>query len=160
VHPNTINGHDAKWFQDQARQYQAKGQVHNAWFYYLEARDLMVPLKFMSTLATDKLYDEAQKATPPDLPGKTPLTLSSAAKNYKVTDMFPVVVGDQLNLVAKYETADVSNTGQTFQENIAVMKALLAKYSELRDAFDGMVARAVAPSGQDYGTMMPMKSLK
>ncbi|MBA3914656.1 MAG: hypothetical protein H0X25_12585 [Acidobacteriales bacterium] len=160
VHPNTLNGHDAKWFQDQAHQYQAKGQLHNAWFYYLEARDLLLPLKFMSTLATDRLYDEAQKATPPDLPSKSPLMLASGAKTYKVTDMFPIVVGDQFNLVIKYAVPDVANTGQAFQDNIAVMKALLAKYPELHDAFDGMVARAVAPSGQDYGTMMPIKSLK
>jgi len=45
-----------------------KGQAHNAWFYYLEARSLISPLPFMSTAITDKLYDESQKAQPTDLP--------------------------------------------------------------------------------------------
>jgi hypothetical protein len=62
--------------------------------------------------------------------------------------------------VARYQTADVSNTGQAFQDNIAVMKALIQKFPELREAFDGIVARAVEPSGRDYGTMMPTKDIK
>ena len=40
------------------------------------------------------------------------------------------------------------------------MKALLAKYPELRIAFAAMVARAVDPSGRDYGTMLAMKEIK
>jgi len=41
-----------------------------------------------------------------------------------------------------------------------VIKALVAKYPELRDAFAGVVARAVDPSGRDYGTLLPMKDIK
>jgi hypothetical protein len=40
------------------------------------------------------------------------------------------------------------------------MKALLVKYPEFRDAFDGIVARAVEPSGRDYGSLLPMKDIK
>ena len=43
---------------------------------------------------------------------------------------------------------------------MAVMKALVLKFPELRDAFDGIVARAVEPSGKDYGALMHMKDLK
>jgi hypothetical protein len=43
---------------------------------------------------------------------------------------------------------------------MAVMKALITKYPEFRDAFDGIVARGVESSARDYGTMMPMKDLK
>ena len=39
-------------------------------------------------------------------------------------------------------------------------KALVAKYPEYRDAFAGIVARAVEPSGRDYGSLMPMKEIK
>ena len=34
------------------------------------------------------------------------------------------------------------------------------KYPEFRDAFDGVVARAVEPSGRDYGSLLPMKDIK
>ena len=40
------------------------------------------------------------------------------------------------------------------------MKAVVAKYPELRDAFAGIVVRAVELSGRDYGSMLPMKDIK
>jgi hypothetical protein len=155
--PAQISGHDGNWFAQQARTYKTKGQTRNAWFYYLEARELLVPVSFMYTQLTDKLYDEMQTVKPADLP---PADLSSAGKTYKLLDLFPVVVGNDLDLVVKYQSADISNTGQTFQDNMAVMKALLAKYPEFREAFGGIVARAVEPSGRDYGSLMAMKDLK
>jgi len=155
--PAQISGHDGNWFAQQARTYKTKGQTRNAWFYYLEARELLVPVSFMYTQLTDKLYDEMQTVKPADLP---PADLSSAGKTYKLLDLFPVVVGNDLDLVVKYQSADISNTGQTFQDNMALMKALLAKYPEFREAFGGIVARAVEPSGRDYGSLMAMKDLK
>ena len=138
-----------------------KNQNHDAWLYYLEARDLLVPVSFMYTQVTDKLGDEAEAVKPADLPGggKT-VDLAAAGKTYHLIALFPVVVGHDLDLVAKYQSPDVSNTTQTFQDNTAVMKALVAKYPELRDAFDGIVARAVEPSGRDYGSLLPMKDIK
>jgi len=155
--PAQISGHDGNWFAQQARTYKSKGQTRNAWFYYLEARELLVPVSFMYTQLTDKLYDEMQSVKPSDLP---PADLAAGGKAYKLIDLFPVVVGNDLDLVVKYQSADVSNTGQTFQANISVMKALLAKYPEFREAFGGIVARAVEPSGRDYGSLMAMKDIK
>jgi hypothetical protein len=156
-----VKGHDGKWFADQARAYKAKGQNHNAWFYYLQARQLMVPVPFMDTQATDKLDEEFQNVKPADLPGANTVDLAAAGKTYKLTALFPLAVGQDLDLIVKYQSADVSNTAKTFEDNAAVMKALVvAKYPELRDAFDGVVARAVEPSGRDYGSLMPMKDIK
>ncbi len=155
-----VSGHDGKWFLQKADEFKAKGQLHNAWFYYIEARDLMAPVPFMSTLATDKVYDLAQSARPSDLPGSSPVDLVAGAKTYKVTTFFPLVVGNDLELVVKYQSADVSNTTQAFQDNMAVTKALVSKYPEYREAFAGIVARAVESSGRDYGSLMPMKDIK
>jgi hypothetical protein len=156
-----IAGHDGIWFADRARAFKAKSENHNAWPYYLEARDLLVPVSFMYTQTTDKLADEAEAIKPADLPvdGKT-VDLSAAGKAYHLSALFPVVVKQDLYLVVKYQSPDVSNTSQTFQDNTAVMKALVAKYPEFRDAFEGIVARAVEPSGRDYGSMLPMKDIK
>lgn len=161
VKASQIAGHDGKWFADRAREFKSKGQLHNAWLYLLEARDLFVPVPFMSTMLTDKLYDEMQSVRPADLPGSgTHVDLSAGAKTHKLTAIFPETVGSDLGLVVKYQSADVSNTGLAFQDNIAVIKALVAKYPEYRDAFSGVVARAVEPSGRDYGTLLPMKEIK
>lgn len=156
-----VASHDAKWYIQQADQYKAKGEVHNAWLYYLEARELIAPVPFMSTLETDHLYDTIHSTQPKDIPadGNT-VDLAGNAKTYKLTQIFPVVVGNELDLVVKYQYPDVSNTAQTFHDNMAVMKALVAKYPEFRSAFVAVVARAVQPDGKDYGSLMPMKDIK
>ena len=154
-------GHDAAWFTQHARDFKAKAQNHNAWLYYREAIALSAPVDFVSTLATDQLYDEAQAAQPSDVPanGNT-VDISSGGKIYHLTDIFPLGVGNDLDLVVKYQAADVSNTARTFQENTAVIKAVVAKFPEFREAFAGVVARAVEPSGHDYGSLMAMKDVK
>lgn len=154
-------GHDGDWFNARAKDFQGKGQTHNAWLYSTEAISLAAPLPFMSTAATDKLYDDTQKLLPADFPseGKT-ADLPAGGTTYKLTAIFPEVVGNDLDLIVRYQASDISNTNKTYQNNVAVMKALLTKYPELRDAFVSVVARAVALNGQDYGTMLAMKDIK
>ncbi len=60
----------------------------------------------------------------------------------------------------KYQSANVANTNQAYQDNIAVMKALVSKYPEVKDAFAAVVARAVDSTGRDYGTLLAMKDIK
>lgn len=156
-----VNDHDASWFAQRAREFKAKGQNRNAWLYFREAITLTAAADFMSTLATDKLYDEAQSVQPSDFPvNGNIMDLSVAGTTYKLIAIFPLSVGGDLDLVVKYQTADVSNTVQTFQTNNALIKALVAKFPELRDAFSGVAARAVEPSGRDFGSMLPMKEIK
>jgi len=159
--PSQVAGHDGKWFWDRAREFKAKGQNRNAWFYYLEARDLLAPVPVMSTMATDKIYDESQPLQPADLPSSgSTVDLAAGGKTYKLTSAFPVGAGGDLDLVVKYAAANVSNTNQTYQENVAVINALVGKYPELRDGFTAIIARAVEPSGKDYGTMVAVKEIK
>ena len=152
-----IAGHDGNWFTERAREFKAKGQTRNAWFYYGEARELLVPVPFMATATTDRLYDEMQTVKPADM---APAELTAGLKTYKLIDLFPVPVATDFDLVVKYQCADVSDSGRTFQDNIAVMKALVARYPEFRDGFAGIVVRAVEPSGRDYGSMLAMKDIK
>ena len=154
-------GHDAAWFAQRARDFKTKGQNHNAWLYYREAIALSAPVDFMSTLATDKLYDETQAMQPSDVPanGNT-VDISAGGKIYHFTAIFPLAVGNDFDVVVKYQSADVSNSARAFQENTAVIKTLVAKFPEFRQAFAGVVARAVEPSGRDYGSLMAMKDIK
>jgi hypothetical protein len=156
-----IAGHDSNWYLTRAREYKTKGQAHNAWFYYEEARSLISPLPFMSTLATDNLYDESQNLQPTDIPsgGKT-TDLPAGAATYKVMAVFPQAVDKDLDLIVRYQSTNVANTNQAYQDNVAVMKAILQKWPELRDAFAGVVARAVDATGRDYGTLLAMKDIK
>jgi hypothetical protein len=160
LEPAQLAGHDSDWFLARAREYKAKGQMHNAWLFYIQARKLISPLPFLGTLATDKIADEAQSIQPADLPvGKT-VDLAAGTATYKLISMFPQVVGNDLDLIVKYQAADISNTNHAYQGNVAVIKAVATKYPEVRDAFAAIVARAVDPTGRDYGTLLAMKDIK
>ncbi len=158
---DSIGGHDGQWYLTKAREYKSKGQLHNAWLYYLTAWDLMAPVNFMSTPQLDKIAEEMQSARPGDLPSSgSPLNLAANGKTFKVTEMVAVPVEDNLDLRVRYEIADATNTGAAFQDNMAVSKAIVAKYPEVRDAFSAVIARAVDPGGHDYGSVLPMKDVK
>lgn len=157
IKSSQVSGHDSNWFATHARELKTKGENHAAWFYFQEARDLVVPVTFMSNITTDKLYDESQAMKPADLP---PADLTDSGNTYKTTSLFPLVVDNELYLVMKYQVPSVANTTTTYQQNMGAMKALLAKYPEYRTAFDGLIVRAVEPTGRDYGTMLHMKDIK
>ena len=161
VKSGQVGGHDGNWFINKAQEFKNKGQRHNAYFYYWEARELMAPVPFMGTSQLDKLYDASQQVAPADLPSNGPVDLVGAnGKTYKVTQIFPVNVGTDLDLVVKYQSNNVSDTAQAFSDNMAVMKGLVAKYPEYRDGFAAIVARAVDGSGRDYGSLLAMKDIK
>jgi hypothetical protein len=153
----------AGWFLTQARSYRAKGQLHNAYFYYLTARDLALPVAFMMTRPVEKLDSEALPIVPRDLPGENPLGLTTPnGRIYQITDIRPAPVGSALDLVIKYKAlADIKDTRTSFANNMEVLQLFVARYPEYRTAFAGLVARAVDPAtGNDYGTAMPMAELK
>ena len=156
--PARIAGHDAAWFAATAKQFQQKDQRHNAWLYFLAARRLASPLPFMSTLVTDKLYDSVRDTQSPDLPSDG-TTVNFAAAHYKLTNISAEDVSGDLDLVVRYEAADVSNTQKTYTQNSALIHALVAKFPEFRAAFAGVVARAVTPAGNDFGTLLKMKDI-
>jgi len=158
--PAEIGGHNADWFLTKAREYKSKGQNHDAWFYYLTAWDLMGPVDFMSTPKRDKVGDEMQSVRPADVPADHPLDLAAGGTTWKITRMFPERGNDGLVLVVKYQSPDVSNTQKTFDDNMAVIKAVVNKYPEYRDAFAAVVARAADPSGHEYASLLAMKDVK
>jgi hypothetical protein len=153
-------GHDSAWFAERARAFAAKGETHNAWYYFLEARNLATVVPFMSTRATDRMYDEAQKVAPADALDGVPKDLAGAEKNYKVKSAFAYGVAGQINLVVKFECADVSDAARSAAENQAVVRALVMKWPELRDGFAAVEARATDASGKDFGTLVMLKDLK
>ena len=66
----------------------------------------------------------------------------------------------KLDLVVKYQQADISDSSQTYQSNMAVIRGLASRLPELRGAFAAVVARAVTPAGQEYGTLLATEDIK
>ena len=161
----SLGEHDGKWFWEQARAYQVKGQSYNAWFYYGLARDLLRPLPFMTTADLVTFDDEQQKLAPPTgVPGKVPVELAAeGGQSFKVTQMFavpdPANPASGLDLVADYQASDVSDMQKAYRDNLAVIHALAARYPELLQGFTGLAARAVDPAGKSYGTLLQGKDL-
>jgi len=161
VRSSQLAGHDGEWYVTQARAFKAKGQNHNAYFYYLEGWELLAPVTFMSTTQLDSVADELNAVRPSDLPanGQT-VDLAANGKTYHLTQLFATAVGDALDLVVKYQVPSIADQNAAYQDNVSVMKGLLAKYPEFRDGFAAIVARAVEPGGTDYGTLLAMKDVK
>ena len=158
---DAIGGHDGQWYLNKAREYKAQGKTHAAWFYYLTAWDLTAPVNFVSTPQLDKIAEEMQSARPGDLPSESaPLNLSANGKVFKVTELTAVPVDNKLDIRVVYQNSNASNSGLAFQDNMAVIRAIVAKYPELRDAFDSVIARASDGSGHEYGSLLPMKEIK
>jgi hypothetical protein len=158
---NTLGGHDGQWFASKAREYKEKGELHNAWFYYLTAWDLMAPVDFVSTPALDKLSDALQATRPPDLPSSdSPMQLVAGGKTFKVTDLSAVPVGTDLYVRVQYDSAGAGTPAIASQDNASVIKALLTKYPEMREAFGGVAARATDGSGHEYVTLTAMKDIQ
>lgn len=159
--PSTIAGKTGLDYWKEARAAKTAGKQHTAYFDYIMADYLLRPTSLMTTNNLDKLAEEMQAATPNDLPVSGPITLQGAnGKGYQVTQVFPTPVDDKLDLVVKYSVPDVSDTTQAFQDNTAVIKSVVTKWPEVRDTFNAIVARATAPNGQDYGTLLEMKDIK
>ena len=101
-----------------------------------------------------------QQQRPPDLPlPQKPLNLAANNQTFPVIQLQPVPVADALYLLVRYNVPSIADRGQAFQNNMAVMKAITDRYPEYKDAFGGIVARAVDPSGQDYGSLMAMDKI-
>ena len=162
ISPQTVSGHDSAWFETQARSYHQSGANMSAYLYYWMAWKLAVPSEIEYTAARDKIADEMQAAKPANFPTQAaPLAIAANGKTYRVTTIFPEAVGSDLDIIVKYQAmTDISNTAAAFADNTAVIKAVLAQFPELRNAFGGVVARAVAPNGNDYGTLLAMKDVK
>ncbi len=158
--PTRLAGHDAAWFLQKARDFKARAETRNAWFYYLAAWDMTSPVDFMSTRELDRLVDEMAAVRPNDLPFSGPVDLAGSGKIYKVIYVSMVPVENELYLLVKYQSADVSNTQQAYADNMNVIKAVTTQYPEYRQGFAGVVARATEPSGRDYGSMLAMKDVK
>ena len=158
---DAIGGHDGQWYLAKAREYKGKGQSHNAWFYYLTAWDLLAPVNFMSTPQLDKVSDEMQAARPADLPSNGSTMSLSTGRG--VQGGGNRAGGDRQQPLLAHgltQPPDATNARLANQDNMAVIKALVAKYPEVRDAFYAVVARAVDASGHDFVTMMGMKEIK
>jgi hypothetical protein len=161
--PRQVGPHDGLWYWVQARDFKKEGDQHTSFFYYQVAADLLAPVPFMSTPQLEALYEEEQKDVPKDVPQnpQQPVALTLNGQTYNILQAFVVPDEKQgLDLVYKYSSPDISDQLKTFQQNRAFVNALAQQYPGYKKAFTLIIARAVAPNGQDFGTPVPVSDIK
>jgi hypothetical protein len=158
VRPESVAGHDGLWYLERAREYRAKSQNHNAWFYYLTSWDLMAPVTFMDSALLSKITQESTGALPKDVPvaGK-PVTYSANGKTYTLTDMSVFRTDKSFDLSIRYSVASAADFSATLADAQSLAKAFAAQYPELKDAFDNVWAHAVDPNGADVVGLVNLK---
>ena len=160
VRPLTEAGHDGVWYWKQARQFGAKKQNWNAWFYYQTAEFLLNPADFFSSPNLEKLRKETDAVKPPELPGKSPLVVQAGGQGLEITGMRADVFQGALDLVIDYRAKGVSGPVETRAQIVELMKALLAKYPELRTGFHGLWMYAHYEQGQPFAIELPMNQIQ
>jgi hypothetical protein len=159
VRPETSGGHDGLWYLARAREYKAKNQNHNAWFYYLTSWDLMAPVTFMDSALLSKISQESSGAMPKDVPvGGKPVTYSANGKTYNITEMSAFRTDKTFDLSIHYSVTSTADFNATMTDARALAQAFASQYPELKDAFDNVWAHAVDPNGGDVAGLVNLKA--
>jgi hypothetical protein len=161
IHGLTMAGHDGIWYWKQAREFAAKKQNWNAYFYFQTAANLLTPVYFLSSTNLDKLLKEQHAIAPSNLPtGTQPLLVNAGSEGFEVTDLHTDGSLGGLDLVINYQAKDTSDPVATRTRNLELMKAMLAQHPELREGFHGLWAYANAPNQAPFANELPMNEIK
>ncbi|HTZ90339.1 MAG TPA: hypothetical protein VMA71_08360 [Alloacidobacterium sp.] len=160
VRPLTAAGHDGVWYWMQARAYANKKQQWNAYFYYQTAEYLLSPVDFISSPNLDKLQKEMSSVRPDDLPGVEPMKIVANDQTFDITNIRTDGSLGGLDLVVTYKTSDVSDPVATRSRNVEIMKALLSRHPELREAFHGLWVYANAENQRPFAIELPMNQIQ
>ncbi|MFZ0661564.1 MAG: hypothetical protein WAM66_02640 [Acidobacteriaceae bacterium] len=160
VRPMTEAGHDGVWYWKQARVFAEQKQNWNAYFYYQTAQFLLNPVGFLSSPNLEKLQKEMAAVRPADLPGKTPLVVQAGGQSLELTGLRTQSFQGALDLAVDYKAKDVSGPVATRTQIVELMKAMLARYPELRAGFHGLWVYAHADTGQPFAIELPMNQIQ
>jgi hypothetical protein len=159
--PMTMGGHDGLWFWQHAREYAAKKQLWDAYFYYQTALFLSDPVDFLSSPNLQKLRKEAEQAQPDGLPGVNPMHLVAGSQTFNVTALRTDELSDQLDLVVTYQATPSQDPVAARAQVTAVMRAMLAEHPELTTAFHGLWVYARTPDNQHpFALELPMDQIQ
>lgn len=161
VRPMMMGGHDGLWFWRQARDYAAKKQLWDAYFYYQTAQFLLQPVDFVSSPNLQKLQREAESARPGNLPGADPLHLSAGTQSFDITNLHTGELSNQLDLIITYNATPSQDPVAARAQVTAVMRALLQQHPELQSAFHGLWVYAATPGNQNpFALELPMEQIQ
>jgi hypothetical protein len=158
VYPESAVGHDGIWYLQRAREYKAKGQNHNAWFYYVTSWDLLRPVKFMDSSLLSKITQESTGIQPKDVPaGGNAVDYPANGKTYKITDISVLPSDKSLDLSIRYSVANTADFTATQADARNLANAYVTQHPELKDSFNNVWTHAVDGKGGDVVAMVVLK---
>jgi hypothetical protein len=164
----TAAGHDGLWYWTQARTMAATKEHWNAWLYYRQAEDLLVPASFIQSTHLEKLKSEQTAAAPPALSdgvsAESPLVVKGPdGVEYHFTGLG---VDDSLSKEKIDVTAHLKVEPQGIdaaaarKRNNDAMVALVTAYPEMRKAFHGVWIFSEAAGQNPFVTEQPMSEIR
>ncbi|HEY6304840.1 MAG TPA: hypothetical protein VI488_00095 [Candidatus Angelobacter sp.] len=158
IYPESALGHDGIWYLQRAREYKAKGQNHNAWFYYVTSWDLLRPVKFMDSSLLSKIVQESNGIQPKDIPaGGNAVDYPANGKTYKITDISVLPTDKTLDLSIRYSVANTADFNATQIDAHNLANAYVTQHPELKDSFNNVWAHAVDGKGGDVAGIVVLK---
>ena len=154
AHQGVFDGHDGIWYWTRGRSL-IRTDPWTAYFSYLAARYLLIPVDFLSSPNLEKLSQEQEQISPSPA-NVFPLSLQQGERTWKIN---AVVLDPSLHepdLGIAYESTGVTDPAALRTEATSVMSALLKYQPGLRANFHGLWAYAVTGGKSTPVMELPM----
>jgi hypothetical protein len=160
VKPLTSAGHDGLWYWNAGRDAAKKDQKLMAWLYLVRAENLLTPMNGIRSSNGDKLRAEIAALGMPEVSAARPLVINGGTEKYSITAIGSDDALGGVDVVVHVTAADVSDAVKARARNLAVMRALLAGYPELRGNFHGVWVFADAPGQSAFAIEQTMQQIE
>lgn len=165
--PWSAAGHDGLWYWTQARLMTARKEHWNAWLYYQQAQDLLLPASFVQSTHSEKLKGEEASAAPPALSdgvsAETPLVVKGpdgAEYHFTGLGVDDSLGKDKIDVTAHLKVDEaVGDAAAARKRNNDAMLALVTAYPELRKPFHGVWIFANAAGQNPFVTEQAMSEI-
>jgi hypothetical protein len=164
--PLSAAGHDGLWYWTQARAMAAQKERWNAWLYYQQAQNLLIPVNFIQSSHLEKLKTEANTAAPPALSegvsAESPLVVKGAdGAEYHFTGLGvdDSLAKDKVDVMAHLKVDQIGDAVAARKRNNDAMVALLAAYPEMRKSFHGVWIVTDVPGQNPFATEQAMSEI-
>ncbi len=164
--PLSAAGHDGLWYWTQARSMTAQKEHWNAWLYYLQAQNLLVPVNFIQSTHLEKLKTEASAVAPPALSEGVSAEAPLVVKGPDGVEYHFIGLGvddslekDKIDIMAHLKVDQLGDPVAARKRNTDAMVALLTAYPEMRKSFHGVWIVTQVPGQNPFATEQPMSEI-
>ncbi len=164
--PLLAAGHDGLWYWTQARTMTAQKEHWDAWLYYQQAENLLLPAGFVQSTHLEKLKAEETAAAPPALSdgvsAESPLVVKGPdGVEYHFTGLGvdDSLGKDKIDVTAHLKVDQLGDAAAARKRNTDAMAALLAAYPEMRKPFHGVWIFADTAGQSPFVTEQPMSEI-